>query len=322
MKKTLKRALTALIAAALLLSCLPLGTLAATESEYDRLWEEKSNMGITFDYCNHGEESRLGSRFYLPPTTVLLYTEHAKDFTFGVVGEDFEATEMGDYVTYGSVVCAFGFGDGKRLYVKELVEIGKSCYQEYGIEVYPPLYYFVRAFDIDKEELKQAYTKMKTEPESIRELLSCLSDEEFERAVSLSGYGDINHPDWVFDALYLDDEEEARALLCRCCCTYIDGEFFWDDDILWGKYTLEELQEKGILTRSFRCFVKTARAHHAYEYEPPMLSQLEAYLAENPENDPPKAGDPTAAYALIFTLAALPLAGFGVYEWKRRRRAV
>ena len=35
-----------------------------------------------------------------------------------------------------------------------------------------------------------------------------------------------------------------------------------------------------------------------------------------------KTGDPTAAYALIFTLAALPLAGFGVYEWKRRRRAV
>ena len=38
--------------------------------------------------------------------------------------------------------------------------------------------------------------------------------------------------------------------------------------------------------------------------------------------DPPKTGDSTAAYALIFTLAALPLAGFGVYEWKKRRRAV
>ena len=37
---------------------------------------------------------------------------------------------------------------------------------------------------------------------------------------------------------------------------------------------------------------------------------------------PPQTGDPTAAYALIFTLAALPLAGFGVAEWKRRRRAV
>ncbi|MBQ7847616.1 MAG: hypothetical protein IJ344_04945, partial [Clostridia bacterium] len=36
----------------------------------------------------------------------------------------------------------------------------------------------------------------------------------------------------------------------------------------------------------------------------------------------PATGDPTAAYALIFTLAALPLAGFGVHEWKKRRRAV
>ena len=37
---------------------------------------------------------------------------------------------------------------------------------------------------------------------------------------------------------------------------------------------------------------------------------------------PPQTGDPTAAYALIFTLAALPLAGLGVHEWKKRRRAV
>ena len=38
--------------------------------------------------------------------------------------------------------------------------------------------------------------------------------------------------------------------------------------------------------------------------------------------DPPATGDGTAGYALIFTLAALPLAGFGVYEWKKRRRAM
>ena len=40
------------------------------------------------------------------------------------------------------------------------------------------------------------------------------------------------------------------------------------------------------------------------------------------EYTPPETGDPTAAYALIFTLAALPLAGLCVAEWKRRRRAV
>ena len=40
------------------------------------------------------------------------------------------------------------------------------------------------------------------------------------------------------------------------------------------------------------------------------------------ENSLPETGDSTAAYALIFTLAALPLAGLCVAEWKRRRRAV
>ena len=40
------------------------------------------------------------------------------------------------------------------------------------------------------------------------------------------------------------------------------------------------------------------------------------------ESVPPQTGDPTAAYALIFTLAALPLAGLCAAEWKKRRRAV
>lgn len=48
-----------------------------------------------------------------------------------------------------------------------------------------------------------------------------------------------------------------------------------------------------------------------------------SYMMERCEIiNPPATGDPTAAYALIFTLAALPLAGFGVAEWKKRRRAV
>ena len=34
---------------------------------------------------------------------------------------------------------------------------------------------------------------------------------------------------------------------------------------------------------------------------------------------PPKTGERTAVYALIFTLSALPLAGIGVYRWRKRR---
>ena len=34
---------------------------------------------------------------------------------------------------------------------------------------------------------------------------------------------------------------------------------------------------------------------------------------------PPKTGEHTALYATIFVLAVLPLAGFGVYQWKKRR---
>ncbi len=38
--------------------------------------------------------------------------------------------------------------------------------------------------------------------------------------------------------------------------------------------------------------------------------------------EPPQTGDSTAAYALIFTLSALPLAALCVYGWKKRRAGI
>ena len=77
------------------------------------------------------------------------------------------------------------------------------------------------------------------------------------------------------------------------------------------------LKTKSAIVEKIDNIVKTFRT-----VDEELFEELEDYLAENPENDPPKAGDPTAVYAFIFTLAALPLAGFGVYGWKKRRRAI
>ena len=317
----MKRFLTFLIASALLLSYCSLFSSADTENEYDRLWAQKSAMGIDEAYCNHTEESWYGSHFYVPITLLLLYTEEAKTFTFGIVGEDFEIDEMGNSPTYGSEVCRYDEKDGASVYVKEFVEIGKQCYQDSWQEVFPPIYYFVRAFDINREELGEAYQKMKNEPESIRSLLSMLTDEEFEKAIA--GCRDLDYPAWLFDALYLENKKEVQALLCRCSGTYLDGEYVLVDEIIGGAYTMEELKEKGLLTREFRCLIKTARNHRYFTgAKEQLLLEIEAYLDENPENILPKAGDETAVYALIFTLCTLPLAGLCVYGWKKRRAGI
>ena len=72
-------------------------------------------------------------------------------------------------------------------------------------------------------------------------------------------------------------------------------------------------------------FLKNAKRGLAGAQYDEVRAEMEVRFAELEAlayADPPKTGDSTAAYALIFTLAALPLAGFGVYEWKRRRRVI
>ena len=90
---------------------------------------------------------------------------------------------------------------------------------------------------------------------------------------------------------------------------------------------LEWLKTQDLRTKSFRYFLENAEPivenlQDEYQFDASIPKVFFTELKALAYADPPKAGDPTAAYALIFTLAALPLAGFGVYEWKRRRRVI
>ncbi len=83
-------------------------------------------------------------------------------------------------------------------------------------------------------------------------------------------------------------------------------------------YDFKELKEEDILTKEFRYFMADAQKREKSAEGEALFLKLKAHLAENP----PKAGDETAVYALIFTLSVLPLAALGVYGWKKRRTGI
>ena len=336
MKKTLKRALTALIAAALLLSCLPLGILAATESEYDRLWEEKmqAEKEKPLKHWEYGNaDYPFVSLTFLSPI-VLLYTDVVDEITVEVIPY---YNEQGFASSFSFLSSTYLFSDdAKNLlwYVPEFEEVCRDvCYANGKMrELIPPLYILIREYGVEKEELLAAYQKMKTEPEAICALEVFSDDEQWERLSSqVRRYQTQSSlPAYLIDALYLENEAQAKSLVAHWYTAVVDGEVLTSFDLFYNcKYSFEELKARSILTKEFRRMMDEIEAHEAIDnnYEMSekgriLYEQLQVYLAENPENDPPKTGDPTAAYALIFTLAALPFAGFGVAEWKRRRRAV
>lgn len=302
---------------------------ATPKSEYDRLWEEKMQADDEWNRSmGWGERSTYFYPFFSEFNWLLLYTDIAKDLTLKRYSDLHTIIDMFPVNLPTSYVIFGLYND--YLVCPDFEKITQDrCYGERG-EQLPTTYVLVQEYGIKKEELLAAYEKSKNDPESIRPYLDRVSDEEFDDLMkSLKRFHEKNKiPDYYFDALYLEDENQVKLLLSRWYTTVIDGRVVTSYDLFDAcEYTFEELKAMGILTKEFRyfwrnCFEEYEDQIKVYSPADVMVKQVDDYLAENPENDPPKTGDPTAAYALIFTLAALPLVGFGVAEWKKRRRAV
>ena len=333
MKKTLKRALTALIAAALLLSCLPLSSSADdlwVDADVDALWAEK--MTSDPKYSSGIGEALLHDPIKLAVNdlTVLLYTDAFSHLTFE------RRTDFPDECDY---IC---FPEGRsylllpctgqvRIQSVELEEVLEPCVDEHLVQKKPYLRACIEAFGITKDELREACIKSKSDPDSIRDVLSAYTDEEFaylkERGELKSA---LDENSYLLDALYLEDEAEMMALSLEPFAVCVAGKIVKFADVLYdsesrfeGQPVTEWLKNQNLNTRSFKRFLENAEVcGKSYQTEQNRLEERIAELKALAYADPPKTGDPTAAYALIFALAALPLAGFGVYEWKKRRRAV
>jgi hypothetical protein len=170
-------------------------------------------------------------------------------------------------------------------------------------------------------------------PDAAREVLSVLTDEEFEiRKLSGKLSSDIDTDSFLMDVLYLPDEQDVRTLLMHHFSTSVNGVTIWAADFLedydyYEIVTDEWLEQQDLNTPGFRIFLENAKL--VYEEELRRFPNDPAYPADTPErlahfeelaNRPPKTGEHTGLYALIFTLAVLPLGVFAIGAFKKRRR--
>ena len=340
MKKTLSMILSILLVLNVLYAC-AIGA-SAEKSEIENLWAEKLEYDSKYfkpedyenpDYEYYSPESLFAYETFYPyagALSILLYTDKADELTFSrsyAVGEGLPAVGI---VPLAPVFTLGFLKDeciGTWIYCEQFEKLVKPYADSYVFacgerEAVPYLRLAIQEFGITKEELYAAREKSINDSWSVKDVLS-LTDEEVAQKIEEGPVRKgIQIPDFMIEALYLEDEKEADKLLLypwvllsdRGPFTPYDLTVFWETDrdrAFWEDLTVyaDEKELERFIDYCTGYFQDGWKAHEAL-----------AILKE--KTVPPQTGDPTAAYALIFTLAALPLAGFGVYEWKKRRRAV
>ena len=185
-----------------------------------------------------------------------------------------------------------------------------------GYEV-PHLAWLVREMNVSKEDLIAANERMKSAPDSCRPLFWMLTDQEYAQlSVAVE---ETVLDEYVIDALYVEDFDESCSLLNSREGFRANGEWLWPFEESW---LVNDLEGKAIDKDAFLRYLNAAELHVSQMGDSKAEKLQALYVFAETLPTQPETGDPTVAYALIFTLAALPLAGFGVYEWKRRRRAI
>lgn len=193
----------------------------------------------------------------------------------------------------------------------------------------------IEAFGITQEELKAACVMSRENPETVREALPFLSDEDFNELKDAGRFSsEIDTHPYLMDALYLPDEQDVRSLLMNQFVVNVNGitvrvTDFLEDYDYYEIVTDEWLEQQDLNTPGFRLFLENAKL--VYEEELARFPNDPAYPADTPErlahfeelaNRPPKTGEHTALYAVIALTALVPLAAMSICAAKKRRRAI
>ena len=313
------------------------------EADVDALWQQKLEHSGFIGGRGIGENVREEHFIReINMLTPLLFTDAFKDLTFEVRYAHPDSWEDGpecwiaeDAQFAYPIAGEMGY---RYIYSEELQQILEQyCYKMGADERLEDILYLpflrgcIEAFGITREELEAACVKSRENPDAARQVLSALSDEEFEiRKLSGKLSSDIDTDSFLMDVLYLPDEQDVRTLLMHHFSTNVNGVTIWTADFL-GNYQLsgvgsdEWLEQQDLSTPFFRKFLENAK--RSYESDVKYNPHIR-YPSDTPErlahfeelaNRPPKTGENTAIYALIFTLAVLPLGVFAIGAFKKRK---
>ena len=200
---------------------------ADTATKEYRVWLNERNKYLAENGYGGGEFYYNYPYMEFCTLTVLLYTDVAKEFVFEK--HEYDGKGHGPCLTiaedwfYGFTPFEENqYETGFWLTSPQISEVVQSCLGEYGAEDLCALRACVQRFGITKAELIEANRKMQEEPESVRELLSFLTDDDF-RLVKKENelYCLAPLPDFAIEALYLEDDAAAYRLLSKPYAVYM-----------------------------------------------------------------------------------------------------
>ena len=266
-KSFYNKTLSILLIIALLFAMIPAFGISAlaldvsAQSEYDKLWNEK----LTYEMDKkvyYGQDSTY-SLSYGVDFSFILFTNQIDELSYEFINYydvDENHTMLSSYWrklnAYGPVF------DGKVVASKKLRNIINSC--EISESAWSILSgksefrHIVRTLDISYDELKTAFSRMKNEPEYVRDVFSYMTDDEFldiaEYFKSLE-----TPPDYILKAACMKNDEQAESLLASPGSVYIKekGRTYSSLSVIlysdW--FSVDELCEFDLTTKSFVKFI-------------------------------------------------------------------
>ena len=302
------------------------------EDKYADLFEQKLNY--FYDLWSRdlysAPSSYWGIHYAFPSEldlTLLLYTETAKSFTFKkVVEEDIDYSVSGDPPHWSSNGEACFSGEDFYVACPEIDKIVEKNYVFRG-EGKSYLRACVQACGISKEEIIAARKKAQEDPESIRELLPFLTDEEFESAKNYKTglYVDDIIPDYAIEALYIKDDAVANSLLGIPEAVYVKeiGRMVTINELSFNTpeklneqyVNVEDLNNFDLTGEGFGAFIewrirKIGRLNDLYKE----VNSIREYQLANPK--PPSTGE--AWYLIPAALVSLALGVLVIYPRKKK----
>ena len=301
-------------------TCIPFNLGAfARSSEYERMMKLKNeDKKISSDFRCEYDVFINPFESFSNLLALLLYTEQGKNLTFEKVPDEGLIGFCGDTVLFYEGNNVYGQKGIMRLTSKELKAATVDSFAENSVRIKKPLLYTaVRALNIEKEELKAAYEKLKTDPRSIRSQLFMLTDEEFESVFEKTAIFGDSPSEYFFDALYLPDEEEALSLLCKFYSVMIDGKVYTIYDVFSSPMSeFEEFRNMNLATPEVKTFIEDIKK---VELSVGERNRLETFASWSTEQGSPETGDNTPIFLTLTALSVLGLCALAVTGGRKKK---
>ena len=350
----MKKLMSIILALTLIIPCISAFALnSSADSEYDKLWQEK--MEYEKKMFGEGIRYRTGPEDFSP----LTHGDIGLDGS-GVGGFDFILfTAQGQKLTYnyyphkGNILDASGWSFSaywdewetktrclvlcEELYgyfIDEIYEIDEK-YDEYKYT--SPYRLIVQKLGITKDELKEAYRKMKEEPEYLRRAIPELTDTEFEAYKEYLKNVEIPE-NFVIEAACMKDDEKAETLLNYPGFVYvkelgysIEAKAMFEHIFSYKTIPIEDIVEFDLTTDGFILFFDDMKAYFEMEGNffdrqgfkddkgrtPRQVFDILFAEHERQMRENPKTGEPV--YLIPVAVISLTLGVYAIYPRKKRK---